>query len=115
VWSSRLTGRTIADGLRVSGVGELNWLHIRALVDDVITVSEQAILAAMRRIVLEERLVCEPSGAVAVAGCLERPELLSGHGPVVAVVSGGNVEASLLAEVVVSRPTVVTSPNSGSR
>jgi len=99
VWSSDQTGRTIADGLRVTAVGELNWLHIRELVDDVVTVSEEAIVAAMRKIVLEERLVCEPSGAVAVAGCLERPDVLSA-GATVAVISGGNVDPALLAEVI---------------
>jgi threonine dehydratase len=105
VWGSDLTRRTIADGLRVTGVGELNWVHIRRLVDDVVTVSESAIVAAMRRIVMEERLVCEPSGAVAVAGCLEHPQLLA-RGATVAVVSGGNVEPSLLAEVVGDEATL---------
>lgn len=99
VWSSDRTGRTIADGLRVTAVGDLNWQHIEALVDGVVTVSEEAILAAMRRIVLAERLVCEPSGAVAVAGCLEHPEVL-GAGAAVAIVSGGNVDPALLATVV---------------
>lgn len=98
-WSAEATGRTIADGLRVQAVGELNWRHISALVDAVVTVSEEAIRSAMRRIVVEEKLVCEPSGAVAVAGCLEHSDLLA-HGPVVAIVSGGNVEPSLLAEIV---------------
>jgi threonine dehydratase len=114
VWPSSRTARTIADGLRVPAVGELNWLHIRALVDEVVTVSEQAILAAMRRIVLDERLVCEPSGAVAVAGCLEHARRLSA-GPAVAVVSGGNVEPALLCEVVGSGPTVAAVPSSESR
>lgn len=99
VWSSDRTARTIADGLRVNAVGDLNWMHIHRLVDDVVTVSEDAILTAMRRIVVEERLVCEPSGAVAVAGCLEHPDVL-GRGPAVAVLSGGNVDPALLANVV---------------
>ena len=101
-WPTAATGRTIADGLRVPTVGELNWRHISALVDAVVTVSEDAIRTAMRRIVVEEKLVCEPSGAVAVAGCLEHPDLLA-PGPVVAVVSGGNVEPALLAEVVLGQ------------
>jgi threonine dehydratase len=99
-WSTEQTGRTIADGLRVPAVGELSWRHIRAFVDTVVTVSEAAIRSAMRRIVLGEKLVCEPSGAVAVAGCLEHPEVLAA-GPVVAVLSGGNVDPALLAEVLV--------------
>ncbi len=99
VWPPELTGCTIADGLRVNAVGELNWLHICTYVDDVVTVGEDAIVDAMRRVVLDERLVCEPSGAVAVAGCLEHPDIL-GAGPTVAIVSGGNVDRDLLAQVV---------------
>ena len=70
IWPAAQTGRTIADGLRTTSVGELNWEHIAALVDDVVTVTEDEILAAMRRVVLDDKLVCEPSGAVAVAGYL---------------------------------------------
>jgi threonine dehydratase len=97
-WEADRTRRTIADGLRVQAVGELNWKHIRAYVDAVVTVSEEAIRSAMRRIVLDCKLVCEPSGAVALAGFLEHPEL-AGHGPAVAVVSGGNVDAQTLRDV----------------
>ncbi len=98
VWSATRTGRTIADGLRVQGVGQLNWQHITELVDDVVTVSEAAILNAMRAVVLDAKVVCEPSGAVAVAGYREHAERL-GAGPTVAVVSGGNVDPELLCEV----------------
>ncbi|MEP6664865.1 MAG: pyridoxal-phosphate dependent enzyme, partial [Nocardioidaceae bacterium] len=100
VWDSASTGRTIADGLRVTEVGEINWRHIRSLVDAVVTVSEEQIRFAMRSVVLGTKLVSEPSGAVAVAGYLAHPEVL-GAGPAVAVVSGGNVEPTLLAEVLV--------------
>jgi threonine dehydratase len=96
VWDTDRTGRTMADGLRVTGVGELNWQHIRALVDDVITVTEEQIADAVRRIVLDSKLVAEPSGAVAAAGYLAHPEVCAA-GPAVAVVSGGNVEPETLA------------------
>jgi threonine dehydratase len=98
VWDGALTARTIADSLRLPGVGELPWSHIRALVDDVVTVSEDAIRSAMRRIVTEEHLVCEPGGAVAAAGYLEHPDQAA-EGPAVAVVSGGNVEPEVLCDV----------------
>jgi threonine dehydratase len=98
VWDTALTGRTLADGLRTSSVGELNWRHISDLVDDVVTVSEDQIRAAMRAVILDARVVCEPSGAVGVAGFLAHPEV-GGLGPAVAVVSGGNVSPDLLAEV----------------
>lgn len=100
-WEAQRTARTIADGLRVQAVGELNWRHITAYVDDVVTVSEDAIRTAMRTIILECKLLAEPSGAVSVAGFLEHHEL-AGHGTAVAVVSGGNVEAELLREVLAS-------------
>lgn len=98
-WQAERTARTIADGLRVQAVGELNWRHITTYVDDVVTVSEDAIRSAMRRIVMEAKLVTEPSGAVSVAGFLQH-SALAGHGTAVAVVSGGNVEAGLLREIV---------------
>jgi threonine dehydratase len=96
VWDATLTSRTIADGLRVQAVGLLNWRHILALVDDVVTVSEDEIRSAVRRVVLEAKLVCEPSGAVAVAGYFKDQSRPSG-GASVAVVSGGNVDPVALA------------------
>jgi threonine dehydratase len=83
------TIRTIADGLRVSQLGHLPWINIEAFVHDIITVSEDAIRAAMRLIANEAKLVAEPSGAVALAGALagsSDPERS------VAVLSGGNID-----------------------
>jgi threonine dehydratase len=99
-WDHALTARTVADGLRVASVGELNWEHITALVDDVVTVDEEAILEAMARLATSARIVAEPSGAVTTAAYLTRPDIAAG--PTVAVVSGGNVEPALLAEVLTS-------------
>lgn len=96
-WDPALTYRTVADGVRLPAVGELNWRHIERFVDDVVTVSEQGILGAMRRLVQGSRIVAEPSGAVAVTACIERPEVAAG--PTVAVVSGGNVDPALLVRV----------------
>ncbi|HET7173090.1 MAG TPA: threonine/serine dehydratase [Nocardioidaceae bacterium] len=97
-WTVSQTSRTIADGLRVPTVGDLPWAHIRAYVDDVVTVTEEQIRAAMRAVALDAKVVAEPSGAVAVAGALAHGQLGAG-GPAVAVVSGGNVDPALLAEV----------------
>jgi threonine dehydratase len=90
------TGRTIADGLRVSQVGDIPWAHIRTYVDDMVTVSEQQIRETMQRIAVEARLVAEPSGAVAAAAALASNTSL---GRAVAVVSGGNVDAKLFASM----------------
>jgi len=91
------TVRTMADGLRVSQVGEIPWAHIRAYVDDIVTVSEEQIAAAMRRIAGEARLIAEPSGAVTIAAALANE-----HSPetAVAIVSGGNVDPKLYASII---------------
>ncbi|MDQ4007659.1 MAG: threonine/serine dehydratase [Actinomycetota bacterium] len=102
-WTPERTGRTVADGLRVTCVGELPWEHISVLVDDVVTVTEDALLNAMRRLAFGSRLVAEPSGAAATAAYLTRGDMLPA-GPVVAVVSGGNVQPDLLARVLQDHP-----------
>ena len=91
--------RTIADGLRVRRLGDAPFEHVRALVDDIVTVSEEEIQEAMRRLALRVHLVAEPSGAVAFAAHLFRRDKLPKTRLNVAVVSGGNVEPTLLAEV----------------
>jgi threonine dehydratase len=102
VWDPALTARTIADGVRLPSVGELPWLHISRLVDDVVTVSEQSILDAMAALVSSSRVVAEPSGALTTAAYLERPEAATGR--TVAVVSGGNVDPALLASALSAAP-----------
>lgn len=94
-WDYARTSRTVADGLRVTGVSELTWAHIERLVDDVVTVGEDEILDAMARLAISARIVAEPSGAVAVAAVLARPGVAAGR--TVAIVSGGNVDPALLA------------------
>ena len=95
--------RTIADGLRVQRLGEAPFEHIRAFVDDIITVTEEEILEAMRRLALRVRLVAEPSGAVPFATHLFHRAELPASRLTVAVISGGNVEPGLLAEVLSTR------------
>jgi len=98
-WDAALTSRTIADGLRTQSVGERNFAHIQAFVDGIITVTEAEIRAAMRAIVATTRLVPEPSGAVSVAALLFHGAQLPQYRRAAAVVSGGNVDPALLAEV----------------
>jgi threonine dehydratase len=92
-------GRTIADGLRVRKLGYAPFEHVSAFVDDIVAVSEDEILDAMRRMALRARLVAEPSGAVAFAAYLFHRDELPATRLNVAVVSGGNVEPDLLAKV----------------
>ena len=95
-------GRTIADGLRVRKLGDAPFEHVRAFVDDIIAVSEEEILEAMRRLILRVRLVAEPSGAVPFAAYLFHRDELPATRINVAVISGGNVEPHLLAKVLAS-------------
>src|SRR3984885_6643346 len=96
---AELTSRTIADGLRTQSVGTRNFAHIQAFVDGILTVSEAEIRAAMRAIVAATRLVPEPSGAVATAALLFHGDELPNYRKAVAIVSGGNVDPALLAQV----------------
>lgn len=98
-WPAELTSRTIADGLRTQSVGVRNFAHIRTFVDGIITVTEPEIRAAMRAIVSSARIVPEPSGAVSSAALLFHAAELPAYKTAVAVVSGGNVDPALLAEV----------------
>ena len=104
-WAAADTVRTAADSLRVEQVGELTFPHIKALVDDIVTVSERELLEAVRRLARQGRLVAEPGGAVAVAAALFRDPAELGltpgatTAPVVAVLSGGNIDPTLLAEL----------------
>jgi len=97
-WPSGATQRTIADALRVEQVGALPMQHILALVDDIVTVTEDEIREALRRTAVKARLVAEPGGAVAVAAWLFRRELPDARSPV-AVLSGGNIDPVLFAGI----------------
>jgi threonine dehydratase len=103
-WTPAQTSRTKADALRVEQVGELNFPHIQAYVDDIVTVSEDEMLATIRQLARQARLIAEPGGAVAVAAALYRDPIELGitpaaEQPVVAVLSGGNIDPTLLTEI----------------
>jgi len=99
-WTPEQTYRTIADGLRTTSVGQIPWRQIRAYVDEVITVSEDEIRDGVRRLAADARLVAEPSGAVPFAAYLHHAAELGVDGSLVAVVSGGNLAMSTLAEII---------------
>ena len=91
--------RTLADGLRTQSVGAINFEHIRQYVDDIVTVSEGEIHETMRRLSADPRTLAEPSGAVAAAAFLFHREQLPATTVNVAVISGGNIEPGVLAEL----------------
>jgi threo-3-hydroxy-L-aspartate ammonia-lyase len=98
-WPAADVQRTIADALRVEQVGALPFAHIRELVTDMITVTEDEMLTAVRLLARHARLVAEPGGAAAVAAYLFRPTELPEAKTPVAVLSGGNIGPELLARI----------------
>jgi threonine dehydratase len=96
---------TIADGIAVKRPGELTLAHVEALVDDWVTVTDDEIASAVVVLLERAKLVAEPSGAAAVAALLTgKVEAAVGGsltgGPVVATVSGGNIDPLLLQHLV---------------
>ena len=91
--------RTIADGLRTQSVGPINFEHIRAYVDDIITVTEDEIRQATKYLCANPATVAEPSGAVATAGFVFHADQLPKTKLNVAIISGGNIEPVMLAEL----------------
>jgi threonine dehydratase len=89
---------TIADGQQLRTPGDRPWQVIRALVDDVVTVSDDEIVFAMRLLFERVKVVAEPSGACALAALLAGRVALRG-GPVGVVISGGNVDAARFAAI----------------
>ena len=89
---------TMADGIAVGCPGELTFPLVRDLVDRVVTVEEDTISRALLLCLERAKLVVEPAGAAAVAAVLDDPTAFAP--PVVAVVSGGNIDPLLLAKVI---------------
>ena len=99
------TASTIADGIAVKRPGELTLAHVEALVDEVVTVTDDEMAAAVVLLLERSKLVAEPAGAAAVAALLAGHA--SGPGPVVATVSGGNIDPLVLQHLVTGGLTSV--------
>ncbi|MDQ0189153.1 threonine/serine dehydratase [Alicyclobacillus cycloheptanicus] len=117
-WQSMRAGRiveigpshTIADGLRSSHPGTFTFPFVQAYVDDVLLVEEADIEGALIDLLENAKLLVEPSGCASVAALariIAHPgpdwEALKERGPVVCVLSGGNADLGLVAEVVTRR------------
>jgi threonine dehydratase len=89
---------TMADGIAVPMPTDLTFAHVRGLVDEVRTVGEEDLSRALLFCLERAKLVVEPAGVAAVAAVLADPTAFSP--PVVAVVSGGNIDPVLLLKVV---------------
>ncbi|HET7697238.1 MAG TPA: threonine/serine dehydratase [Vicinamibacterales bacterium] len=86
---------SIADGLMAARPGDLNFAHVRTFVDRIDTVDDSEIAAAVRWLFTRAKIVAEPSGAATVAAALK--DSAAYPGPVVAIVSGGNLDPGDLA------------------
>ena len=91
-------GRSIADGQLLPEPGEQTFAVVSALVDDIVTVSDDEIVAAMRFLFERTKIVVEPSGASALAALMAGHVALDGARAGV-VLSGGNVDAARFASL----------------
>ncbi|MFJ1745441.1 threonine ammonia-lyase [Streptomyces sp. NPDC088116] len=91
------TPQTMADGIKVGRPGDVPFQLVRELVDEVRTVSEDELASALLLCLERAKLVVEPAGASPVAALLSDPGAF--RGPVVAVLSGGNVDPVLMQRI----------------
>src|SRR5437763_371005 len=93
-WPVHERARTMADGLRAQPT-DLTFAHLRKVVDEMITVTEQEIRNAVRTLARDARFIAEPSGAVTTAAYLSHRDAVRAE-KTVAVVSGGNIDPDML-------------------
>ena len=89
---------TVADGIAVGRPGDVTFAHVNALVDDVVTVTDEDISRALLMLLERCKLVAEPAGSAAVAALLAG--VAHAEPPVVAVLSGGNIDPLLMVKVI---------------
>ena len=89
---------TMADGIAVASCSPLTLAHTQAYVDSVVLVDEEEISRAMLLLVERAKAVVEPAGAASLAAVMS--ERIPGSGPVLAVLSGGNVDPLLLTKMI---------------
>jgi threonine dehydratase len=89
---------TIADGIAVGRPGDLTFAHVSKLVDEVVTVTEEDISRALLMLLERGKMIVEPAGSVGVAALLAG--VVEVETPVVAVLSGGNIDPMLMVRVI---------------
>jgi threonine dehydratase len=89
---------TIADGIAVQQPGDLTFAHVTKLVDEIVTVSDDELSAALLFLLERHKMVVEPAGAASVAALLTGAVTVTG--PTVAILSGGNIDPMLLLRVI---------------
>ena len=88
--------QTVADGLAAPFAGALTFAHVRALVDAVVRVEDEAIIHALRLVLERLKLAVEPAGAAALAALLTGAASVEPGARVVCVLSGGNMDPGVL-------------------
>ena len=89
---------TIADGLAAPMAGKLNYEIVQRFVEDVVLVNDSEIQEAMAFLLARTKLLAEPAAAAGVAALLAG-KIRCDEGPVVAVLSGGNIDLERLAQL----------------
>ncbi|MFJ7968236.1 threonine/serine dehydratase [Streptomyces sp. NPDC096324] len=95
-WPAERVGRTMADRLSTTTVGQLAFEHLRAFVDDIVTVTEDEIASSVTLLARHADMSVEPSAAVTAAAHLYHEHDLPAAGRQVAVISGRNIDPALL-------------------
>lgn len=90
---------TIAEGLSAPFVGQINLEHVQRYVDEVVLVSDEEIMEAMRLILERCKLITEPAGAAGFAALLFKKAKIPAGSRVVCVLGGGNVDAGRLKQL----------------
>jgi threonine dehydratase len=90
--------RTIADGIAVGRPGDVTFAQVSALVDDMLTVDDDALSRALLLCLERNKMLIEPAGAAAVAALMQHPDRFPT--PAVAVLSGGNIDPLVLLHVI---------------
>lgn len=98
-WYASDTASTFADGIAVKNPGEITFQMVGKYVDDIVTVSDDEIAAAILNLMERQKVVAEGAGAVPVAAAMFDKLPLAGK-RVVCVVSGGNIDVNILSRVI---------------
>jgi threonine dehydratase len=101
--------RTIADGAMTTYLGQLTFAIIRAQVDDIVTVSDDALVEAMRLFAQYMKLMVEPTGCLAAAAALGRGVRAEGK-RVGIILSGGNVDLTTFARLTAAAGNCIPFP-----
>ena len=104
------TVQTFADGIAVKHPGDVTFGMVRKYVDQVVTVSEDEIAAAILALIEKQKLIAEGAGAVSVAAAMFHKLPIEGK-KVVCIVSGGNIDVNILSRVI-TRGLVTAGRNS---